>query len=800
MPLPLTRTRQASALEYPRPRGGRLELMPEIHGIGEAVDVRRFAATPEVQSVAGRLSWAAGRIVYRPCKAVAEGETGDTAVPLIDGEGNVLEVIDPRLAEDCADIWSQVRSPLGRQSDLWRSLVWSLGVSADGWLFSYPAAPDLTYDPEAARVVWLAVGRPALKRQGEFYILDVGTGLPQRIPAATPERPGGRAIRVWDPDPDAPARARSWLHSCVRSLEILVGIYEAVGATALTALNAGLILTPDDQDKHPTQATGYGDDHPATGRDTPLFEQLFSLVGDHVEKSAAEMDGISRVLPPTIGMNSDLIDKVKWLEIARTLDPELGSRIDDLRKRVAIACPLPPEIMLGLGDSVAGIGGGNVADQITEDEFRMGHASYCELVSSATTTYILRAGLLSGAAASGNMWPFDVAATVQIGYDASALTRPLDRSQRAVELGQGDNPILAHQEVREACGMGEFSGPDEEETQVNRILRLMEKSPDYAYLGPLVGLPEPPTTNWARTPDPDPAAANTAETGAVAQASAISVPSRELPAAAPDVGALLTAIGSRFEDRLAVLADAMAAAMADRAGGRVVVMSRQASWASVRQAVAAAPRSAKGSPAGVAALLAASGSSDDELFGGAALPFAERFASLTSDAQASAVSAAGGEWAAVSADGDAAGLAAWVLLVSLLLAESRRRFEGRSLEDGTAMAAAPVPIGLVRRVSAVAGGDPDPGQGAGVIGRTTSACMTIATGSLVLGVLTNRGAEVTGWTWIHDSPENPYPDHDDLDGETSGLDKDFSGFFPSDHAGCLCVLQPIIGEPSEVAA
>ena len=768
--LPPRRPRQASALAYPRAgQRGRapIAVSPKANS---NTDLWRFYRLPEVRKVANWTGSGVGRVSFGPAVDVP-GRTGDLCPPLVAPDGTVADGVPERLARDAQALWSLVRSPLGGQADLWKSLSISLQVAADAWLFAYPSSPDLAYDPDGVQV-WVSLAREAIDERAGHYEVDVGTESKVRVPIDD-----GRPVRVWRQDPRSPAKADSWVTAAQRDLERLEGIYEAVAAVALSRMHAGVILAPDNQDRGRDTAATFDEADTVLGK--PLRLELYDQIAEHVEASAAELDGFARAVPPVIALDKDLIESVKWLELAREIDPEMRALTDDLRYRIAIASDSPPETLLGLGDS------NHWNDEaVTTAEFQRGVQPDCEVICDATTPHVLRAGLL----AMGHA-PAEVA-LVRVGYDPSALVDPPDRSTAAIAVMALPNPPLTMAEARDAMGLAEYAGPDEDAQRLVLVERLVLARPEYGYLLPELGLPAPPEMSAEPTVEPEPEP----EPEPAPDLSVPELPAAARVAAAPaddDRGPAMTAVAARYESRLDAIFGAIIDRMVERASSRVASLAHHSSWSSVRGPLLAAPADLRGAVPGVRVLLAADGVDDTDLLGGALAAFAVRFESETTKAQRAAIRATGGDWPTSEPDAEVASAAAWALAGTLLIAEARRRFDGDLPDEGdgegAAVAAFAVPALLVRRVSALAGGTADVGVAAS--GAATSALLSIATGPLAIDALARAGQTVTGWVWdwgLEDRP--PFEPHLDLNGSFAAETDGFDGWAPGDHRGCLCQL------------
>lgn len=806
----LVLTRQASAERFPHPvpPGMPARRSNLSNPAASLPDLWAFYSVPEVRAICDRVAGGVGRVNFMPCVNL-EGSTGDNCPPVIGAEGEIAEGVNPRLAADCAEIWAQVRSPSGPQSDIFTSIATALMVSGDAWQFGYPGTPEMRWNPEGTPM-WVGVSRQSITERDGQYVVAVGIDGEVRVPSS-PEVDGhGTAIRIWNQDPRWPALANSWMTSCVRSLQILAAIYEAVAAVALSRLNAGLIIAPSDQDQLPIPSASdvNGGQFPLG---TDLQQRLYDEIGDHVEASAQEMDGWSRVVPAVVGVDSSIADKVSWVELARNMDPELRETIDNLRHRIYMASPLPPEVAEGMSE-VSGLGGGNVAAQIDQSEYQRAILPVCERIAWANTQHVLRAGLLER-----NYTQLEVD-RVQIGFSAKNLLMPPDRSDSAIKVAALPNPIplLSADQLRDATGLGEFAGPDAEEARVHMILSLASGNPAYAYLLEEIGIPAPPAPSAAmpsevidvdeppeiEAPEDDDEAEDEADdeartTNRTPISSSLVV--RQAAVSEDPVGIELVNIATRYEQDLAVLFGAIIDRMAERASSRVASLSRSKSWAEVRPVIRNLNSPMLGAVPAVRAQLQAEGVDDGDLFEPALAAFSDRFARLTTAAQRRAVRTAGADWAQLEDEANQSNLAAWALAGTLLIQEARYRFDGKLPDEGGEASVDPfgIPSGIIRRTSAVAGGDTDIAPGADPDRLSTSNLTTIATALLAREALRLAGRIVIGWVWDY-RPEivrNTYEEHFDMHevfepGEQPGS---FEGWYPGDHRGCECITRPVTG-------
>jgi hypothetical protein len=392
-------------------------------------------------------------------------------------------------------------------------------------------------------------------------------------------------------------------------------------------------------------------------------------------------------------------------------------------------------------------------------------------------------------------WSEAAVATVQIGFSAKNLLMPPDRSDIAVKVAGLPNPIpaLSNAELREATGLGEFEGPEDEEARMHAVLALASANSTYGYLLPLVGLPAPAVET--ATPD-EVIDINSTEM-------AVALPAARQAAAKPDedreTGRRLVDLATGYEERLAVLTEAIVTQMTKRAAGKVTNLSRSKSWASLRPTVQATMESTPslvGAIPGVLAQLRADDVDDGDLFEPALAAFAAQYENLTRRTQKATVRELGADWEQVEADAEESNLASWALLGTLLIAEARRRFEGRlpdQVSGEGALSPFGIPSAIISRVSAVAGGQMDALAGGINSVTSSSGVSTISTGPLSTRAAELAGKVVLGYLWDY-RPElerSSYLDHLDMHGVFGFNEDDFDGFYVMDHAGCLCSYTPV---------
>lgn len=774
-----TLLRQASAERFPHPvppgqPARRANLSdPRVSN----VDLWQFYAVPEIRAIADRISSGVERVSFMPCVNI-EGAPGDECPPIIGQDGEIADGISPSLAADCSEIWGQVASPSGPQSEIFGSIATALTVAGDAWQFGYPGTQEMRWDPES-EPLWVGVARQSITEREGWYQVAVGIDGEVKVPSS-PEVDGhGTAIRIWYQDPRYPAMASSWMNACIRPLQILLALWEATAACGLSRMNGGLIIAPTDQDTLPVPSSQVVDQsqHPLSDN---LVQALYDELGEHVEESFQVADGWSRAVPAVVGVDSSIADKVSWVELARAMDPGLGEAIDRLRHRIYSVCPLPPEVANGMAD-LGGLGGGNVAAQIDLSEYQRAIMPPCGKIAWANTRYVLREGLKERGHGQTEI------DRVRIGFSAKNLLMPPDRSDSAIKVAALPNPVplLSDDELRSATGLGEFSGPDPAEARTHAIFALAQSNIGYGYLLEEIGLPAPQAEILPPDEVVDVDSTETRALPVVRQASARDT----------DTGVRLVDVATRYEERLATLADSVVAQMAKRSSAKVANLARSKSWAHVRDLIRTDSPMLGAVPA-VREQLRAEDVDDGDLFEPALAAFADQFQTITTRAQKAGVREQGGDWDDVEDDADRANVSAWALFGALLVRVAAARFEGNLPDEQTGegtLSPFGVPSDVITRVSAVAGGQADAVAGAENGKVSPQPFTTVTTGPISERVAASQGKVIAGYQWLYrpEIPRNSYLPHLDLDLSSSDNEDDFDGYYVGDHAGCLCATAPI---------
>lgn len=543
------------------------------------------------------------------------------------------------------------------------------------------------------------------------------------------EVPFDQISRVWRPHPMRFEAADSGMRPILGACELVLLIDRHFRASLRSRLFAGLLLMPNGLRDGERDQAQKGD---------PQADQVVDDILDALTLGIQEEGSASAVVPNAVYGSLEDIGAVRLVEFAQQVDPEVLKLRESSIQRIVQGLEYPPEVVTGTAD-VSHWGAWFIGDSFVDHVRPKG-----DFLADAFTTVFLRPGLIAA-----GVDPV-AAGEVVLAFDYT----PLMRRPNVVETATlaHDRFVISDESLRRDLGYDDDDAPDPVEV-AERVARRATQRRD-----------EPGVS-----------------TGPPADAVTASVPSRTL-------GGQLVELDIALSERLFAATLAVLRRALERAGNRA--KSRVAS--AHRDGLRGVPATNVCAHLGPA-LLAAANLTEDELLEDALDRLERDWFNWTSEAAAAAFALSVGD--AVLADDvvdalstqRAAGVErGWEwFAVALRGLMSRRLAEGG--EPGEAEVRA-----LVRQALAAAGGVTELGGGAAV---PSTAATGVATGPYVAEALGAAGQEVAGWRWVHDDPAHPFPPHVALDGAEAATAEEFGigfGGWPGDHAGCLCVLEPLV--------
>lgn len=283
-------------------------------------------------------------------------------------------------------------------------------------------------------------------------------------------------IRVWRPHPKRRSEPRSSTKPLLPVLSEIKGLTQSIAARIDSRLaGAGVLFVPESLSlmSKPSANLAEGED--------PFVAELI----DSMLTPIHDRDSAAAVVPIVVRIPDDAVGKIQHLRFEVTAKAEEAVQRADAILRMARAVDLPPEQVLGMGDTNHWS-----AWQLSEDTVKGPVATLVSIVVHALTVGYLRPALLELGHAAEEV---DELLTW---FDMSTLIQRPDKSENAFQAynrgGMGLSALL-----REA-GFDDADLPTEEDTCRRLLLKLIETDPANASkwvqaFGPCSGLDLPLT-------------------------------------------------------------------------------------------------------------------------------------------------------------------------------------------------------------------------------------------------------------------------------------------------------------------
>lgn len=763
-----------------------------------------YDAVPELKHAVRFVGNAMGRLRLFP--AVDD----DQGIPMpVDAD---TSPVPPTVAAAALAELDRLRSPIGGQSEILKTLAQNLEVAGEGYVHGIPRReveiPGAT--PGAPPTVETTAESWTVRSVSEISVEGAGKHRKYRVKSSPSDRGTVVAddetlIRVWQRHP-------RWgeLPDC--ALAALLTDCEAIHTLSLLGIgdanskrNNGFLLIPSEL------TLGSANQAEDDEVDDPDEDPAFRALGETVQGPIADPSSPSAVQPTLIRGPAEALKEVRHV-LAQRPDASVESKIEARVRRLARGIDLPVEVTEGHQSTTFA----NAA-QVDRDTWEDYLEPRAELLVDALTF-----GFYSPNLAENPAVPTEWAERIYLWFDESGVVSAPAAADTADAAH--DRLTISDAAYRAAKGFGPDDAPDDEEllrrTGLRRgiltgditaaLLRLLDGGGGAIEILPL---PEAPP---AQPGDP------TAATAAIDAGSREADRPPRLDALtasavrASNAGARLLTIDQDLRSRLVTAADAALGRALERAGNRLRSKSKR--LAGVADTVHNVPAVAVAATLGPT--LVASVAGDDDLLAGAWDELEHQFRTWAGAAQSEALDVAAQVTAGFTTDERAAlGVRqaadvdeAWAWMRGSLDSLARGYLfspDPTAPDAGEFDPSARVPTGLVRQAMSRAGG------ATGLVTSGADAWVAIypnglpvgmlATGELIGDVLREGGAGVEGYVWVYGpgSRRHPFEPHQDLDGATfvnfddpvlANTDGFPAGafYFPGDHAGCLCDFEPVI--------
>lgn len=252
-------------------------------------------------------------------------------------------------------------------------------------------------------------------------------------------------IRLWRPHARRAWEADSPVRALLPVLKELLDLGAHITASVESRLaGAGMLFLPASATA-PTAAAAQ------QGGTTPLHDNhIMAAMIDAMVTPIGDRDAASAVVPILVTVPDETEAKPYFLSFATPLDAKVQELRKDAIRRLAIGVDMPPEVLLGMGESSANHW---TAWQIDEASIKVHAAAMLTLLASALTERWYRPALQSLAIPNPNDYV--------VWYDLSEVALRPNRTTEALTLNE-QGKVSDAATLREA-GFGDDDAPDDAE-------------------------------------------------------------------------------------------------------------------------------------------------------------------------------------------------------------------------------------------------------------------------------------------------------------------------------------------------
>lgn len=306
--------------------------------------------------------------------------------------------------------------------------------------------------------------------------------------------------RIYDPDPRYPWLAISPGRYSHKLLRVVDRLTDRVNSNTVSRLLNKIVLLSNNVTLpgQPDRADLHSDPQMAG-----LIEAGLAAIEDP-ESAAARFPVLARV-------HGDPKDAVASVELGSEFDAQIAPLLELFIRRLALTLNVPPEILLGVGDSSTFAN----AYLVSEDAVRIHLAPTLELICDALTRAYLRPAIAQLNHYAGR--PVYDPADYTVWYDIVRITQRANRAENALaskELG-----LISNDATRTAAGWDDSDKPSPSEVRADLLMRGLSlgRTPEEMdwYLAQLGLDTLPPTPPGNTPPSGVPVAGNPAAPAAV---------------------------------------------------------------------------------------------------------------------------------------------------------------------------------------------------------------------------------------------------------------------------------------------
>lgn len=301
-------------------------------------------------------------------------------------------------------------------------------------------------------------------------------------------------FRVWQPDPHEPEKATSSVRAALPILAEIEAMDKLVKAVSRSRVAGnGILVIPSEASipspNGPTAGEVPGVPSPMGISGPQSAGNLSAALSSAMKTATTNPDSPASIVPIVISAPGEHIDKFKHLTFGSELTDTATSTREKAIRRLALSLDIPPEVLLGLGDSTHW----NAA-MVDEAALRQHIAPMMSTICEALTEAVLHpvmAGADDVEDEDENGVPEDYESIV-VGFDMSALSQKQDNSTNAIAAY--DKGAISIDSLRRELGFGDDDKPTEvgdEERLMALALKVVEQAPSlFPILADFLGFPE----------------------------------------------------------------------------------------------------------------------------------------------------------------------------------------------------------------------------------------------------------------------------------------------------------------------
>lgn len=222
--------------------------------------------------------------------------------------------------------------------------------------------------------------------------------------------PQDSLMRVWIPHPGNYDEADSQMRALRADCEALLAFTHQAIAESRSRRSAGLLLVPSEIEftQADLPAEGQVADAKDLAADTAEFMKILTAA---IASPIEDLTASASVVPTVVRVPAEHIEKLRKLDLARTVEATLAEQIEKKAQRVARGMNLPVEKVMGHQSTTFAN-----ADQIDQDEWEDYHQPRAEMIAQA-----LSHGFLQPLCLADKAVPPEVATQVFLWFDATDL-------------------------------------------------------------------------------------------------------------------------------------------------------------------------------------------------------------------------------------------------------------------------------------------------------------------------------------------------------------------------------------------